>query len=178
MPTVDPRISPTRWHLTPAARQASRLLAEVLPANALLVSSTETKAMETAQEIQSVAGGSIVTDDRLTEVAHHGTWQDDHATLARQYVAGRCHDGWEDHAEVVSRFRSAVLESLDRADSQPLVVVTHGQAMSTWLASGAQLVDPVEFWTSLRFPDAWRLSGADGAAPTGSRLRRVEPPPS
>jgi broad specificity phosphatase PhoE len=173
MPAVDPHTSPSTWHLTPSGRQASRLLARSLPTDAFVVSSTEPKAVETAQEIQSVTGGAMLTDDRFVEVARPDAWLDDHRILARSYLTGQPHDGWEPHAEVASRFRGAVIQNLERADGQPLVVVTHGQAMTIWLAAEASLGDPAQFWAGLEFPDAWRLSATDGATLNEARLRRL-----
>ncbi|BCB75957.1 hypothetical protein GCM10022251_55390 [Phytohabitans flavus] len=85
-------------------------------------------------------------------------WSDDHdyRAVARAYVVGVRHHGWEAHGQVASRFDAAVARHAAVAAERglTLVVGTHGLAPTIWLASRMSLVPtPAEFWADLRFPD-------------------------
>ena len=85
--------------------------------------------------------------------------------LARQFVAGRQHPGWEPHEAVVERFDAAVRAGLAASQAAPLIVVDHGQALTMWLHSVGAVDDAPGFWSQLAFPDAWTVSvrWSDGA---------------
>lgn len=53
------------------------------------------------------------------------------------------------------------------AGERPLLVATHGMAMTVWLMARLRLTDPGSFWEHLRFPDA-HLVDTDGET-----LRRI-----
>ena len=98
-------------------------------------------------------GGSVLRDSRFAEVRHPPRWRPDHRALARAYVEGTAHDGWEPRHQVVARFGAAVAAHAARAGDRPLVVGTHGMAMTCWLADRRLLtVPPGEFWSALAFP--------------------------
>lgn len=174
LPVPVPGMSPRSWVLGADGRTAARALALALPAEPVLVASSETKARQTAAEIAAVRGGSVAVDERLDEVRRPAGWVGDHRRLAGEYVAGRLHAGWEPQDEVGRRFGAAVAAALDAADRRPVVLVTHGQAMTGWLTTLGVLPDPEEFWRALSFPDAWSVPVPDGALrPRGlTRLRR------
>jgi 2,3-bisphosphoglycerate-dependent phosphoglycerate mutase len=50
---------------------------------------------------------------------------------------------------------------------RPVVIATHGMAMTLWLMATIGLEDPGEFWARLEFPDAYVV---DLAAATATRL--------
>jgi broad specificity phosphatase PhoE len=152
MPAADASVPYDEWTLTPAARAAAAAL--LVPRGVRMLCSTERKAVETAQAI----GGALVLDARVGETRRPHEWRDDFRSLARAYVAGTRHPGWEAHADVVARFDAAIREH------RPAVVVTHGQAMTLWLHSVGAIKDPVAFWSALTFPDAVRLDGGASAA--------------
>lgn len=131
-----------------------------------MVASTERKARETGEEIvAATGGGELIVDDRLVEVRGAQTWTANHRALARAYVTGSVPVGWERPADVAARFGDAVNAAIVLARDRPAVLVTHGQAMTTWLRATGRCEDPGAFWESLTYPDAW--SADDGA------LRRV-----
>ena len=144
MPEVDPAVPPHRWQLGPAGRAAARSLR--LPPHARLVASDEPKAAETLRH-----AGPVRCDARFGEVRRTPAWRPDHRELARAYVDGAAHDGWEPHAAVVARFDAALAA---HADTDVLVVGTHGMALTCWLAAHGRIDGPPgEFWAALSFPD-------------------------
>jgi hypothetical protein len=60
---------------------------------------------------------------------------------------------WEPHAELAARFAAGVRHWRTVAGDRPLVVASHGMAMTIWLAAAATLANPGAFWAALRFPD-------------------------
>jgi broad specificity phosphatase PhoE len=153
MPAVLPAVPPERWSLSDEGRAAARQLATLLPADAVFVASDEPKAAETLPSAQ--------LDARFREVRRTEAFSDDFAVARRSYVDGAALPGWEPRESVVARF-SAGLSAYGR----PLVVATHGMALTVWLAATIGLADPGAFWADLRFPDAiavsrsrwWRLA--------------------
>jgi len=152
MPMATPDVAPEDWPLASEGREAALRLRDNLPPGAYVVSSPERKARETAFGDSATAR----TDGRLGEVRRVGEpWGGDYLRLRRAYVGGRRHPGWEPHAAVEARFRSAVDDHGARANGAPVVVCTHGMALTRWLVS-AGFIDPdeaVSFWEDLRFPD-------------------------
>jgi broad specificity phosphatase PhoE len=144
------------WHLGDEGRAAARALAGRLDRDLRLVASDEPKAVETAEELIAVRGGTLAIDARLREVARPPLWDGGYRERAQAYVGGEPVDGWEPHEQVIARFAAAA------ADAE--AVVAHGLAMSLYLP----VADRVAFWQDLRFPDAWRLSAL------ARQLRRVD----
>ena len=175
MPVLDPDIPAGSWELGAEGREATRVLARALPENPVLITSTETKARQTAEEIRSLRGGTLLADGRVVEVNRPHSWVDGYQQLARAYVASTQHAGWEAHANVIARFDAAVRDALEAASRRAVVVVSHGQAMTTWLARAALLTDPARFWSELTFPDAWQLTAPPGDTTGPCRLRRLTP---
>ena len=99
-------------------------------------------------------GRRVVTDARFGEVRRPAGWHPDHRARARAYVEGAEHDGWEPRSRVVARFTAAIAEHAARAAGRPLVVGTHGMAMTCWLAAHRQITGaPGDFWAALAFPE-------------------------
>jgi broad specificity phosphatase PhoE len=165
MPVMEPEVPAELWRLGDDGRAAARELAGALPRAPFVITSDEPKARQTAEELVAVCPGRLTVDARVAETRRPHVWSADFADLARRFLAGHRHAGWESQDAVVSRFDAAVREALD-ASGGPLVVVTHGQAMTLWLHSVGAVDDAPRFWSELAFPDAWMLS--DG--PVCSRL--------
>ena len=150
MPEVDPARPPQHWQLGGPGVAAARSLS--LPPAACLVASTEPKAAET---LRAATGGSPVLQDAgFDEVRRPHEWRDDHRERARAYVEGAPHPGWEPQLEVAARFTAAIARHAARAGAYPLVVGTHGMALTTWLDARSLIADsPGAFWAALAFPD-------------------------
>lgn len=150
MPEVDPAVPPEAWRLGADGVAAARALD--LPPDAYLVASTESKAAETLRA--AVPGGHVGQDAGFDEVRRPHEWRDDHQERAHAYVQGALHPGWEPQSEVAARFTAAVARHAARAGAHPLVVGTHGMALTTWLADRRLIAGaPGAFWAGLAFPD-------------------------
>jgi broad specificity phosphatase PhoE len=100
MPEVRPDVPAERWRLGDEGRAAARDLAGALPREPLTLTSDEPKAWQTAQELVTVCGGTLAVDARVAETRRPPLWDESFRELARQFVAGRQHPGWEPHEAV------------------------------------------------------------------------------
>jgi broad specificity phosphatase PhoE len=146
LPEVVPGVAPHLWELGPEGRAAARALAARIDPTRV-VTSDEPKARQTAEEIAAPHGAEIVVDARLREVARPAAWDEGYRDTALRYVAGEALAGWEPHEAVVARFAAAC----GAGD----VIVTHGLAMTLWLASEGLVAARGPFWAQLAFPDAY-----------------------
>ena len=154
MPAYHRDVAPESWDLSGEGRAAAAQL--VLPPDAYLVASAEPKAYQTLEPF-----GLVVRDVRFGEVRRRGEpWDGDYREQRRAYVEGVDHDEWEPRAEVVARFQAAIDDHSARCLRRPLVVGTHGMALTVWLTATAGLTRPGEFWEGLRFPDLIEVSGS------------------
>jgi broad specificity phosphatase PhoE len=172
VPQIDPQTPAGLWQLGHEGRTAARALRPLLAQSAYYVASTEPKAIETLQEISG--DPHMPTDPGFAEVRRPHRWSDEHdyRTVARAYVQGARHDGWESHEEVTDRFDAAVARhaALAAACNRTLIIGTHGLAPTIWLASRYFLrPGPAQFWAALRFPD---IIDVDRTAGTVSRRPR------
>lgn len=77
--------------------------------------------------------------------------------MVRAYLAGADHPGWEPREQVTARFGAGIKHWYLRAATRPLVVATHGMAMTLWLADAIDLSDPTDFWDDLRLPGLFEV---------------------
>ncbi len=161
-PDVDPAVPPAEWNLSAEGRDGAASLADVLPADALLVSSLEPKARLTLEPT-----GPVTTDGRFNEVVRDEAYSDDPRAARSAYVNGTDHDGWETRADVANRFDQAIADWQERAGGRPLVVASHGMAITSWLSTRIGLDDPAAFWLDLQLPD---LFAVDVEAKTVRRI--------
>ena len=157
MPAFGPQAPPDEWPLGEAGRTAATLLARTLPADSRSVSSAEPKAWQTLEP-----AGPVERDARFNEISRTEPWQGDFRQRRRAYVEGVDHRDWEPRTRVAERFDDAITEHLGIAHDRPLIVATHGMAMTVWLTARIGLPDPGAFWAGLRFPDAHRVDLATG----------------
>ncbi|SFF12421.1 Broad specificity phosphatase PhoE [Actinoplanes philippinensis] len=169
MPAFGPDVPAPEWELSSEGRCEARALARVLPPDALLVASREPKARQTLEP-----AGSVYTDARFDEVARDEPYEGDFRARRRAYVTGTDYPGWEPRERVAARFAEAVSFWAARAEERPLVIASHGMAMTVWLAATVALADPGAFWADLRLPD---LLTVDMAAEQVSRSGSADPPP-
>ena len=149
MPAFGPRTPPHEWPLGNDGHAAAQVLADALPVGSHLAASAEPKAWQTLEP-----SGPVVCDPRFNEIRRTEPWEGNYRQLRRADVEGVDHSDWEPRTQVVERFGSAIDEHRDIAAGRPLVVATHGMAMTVWLTAGIGLPDPGAFWADLRFPDA------------------------
>ena len=162
MPASGPRTPPHEWLLGDDGHAAARVLADALPVDSHLVASAEPKAWQTLEP-----SGRVVRDPRFNEIWRTEPWEGNYRQLRRAYVEGVDHCDWEPRVQVAERFGSAIDEHCAIAADRPLVVATHGMAMTVWLTTRIGLPDPGAFWVDLRFPDAHHV---DVTAGTITRL--------
>jgi broad specificity phosphatase PhoE len=146
MPVHGPETPARDWMLSAEGREAARKLCARLPVGARVVASTEPKAIGTVEPL-----GPVITDARFDEIARVEAYEDDFRRQRRAYVEGTDLDDWEPRDEVVRRFGAGVAEY---AAGGPVVIASHGMAMTLWLTATIGLRDPGVFWEELRFPDA------------------------
>lgn len=150
MPTIDPAVPPERWTLGDEGRAGAAALAQRLPTGAYLVSSREPKARQTLEPL-----GAVAEDAAFNEVWRAGEpFGGNFRELRLLYLMGTQHERWEPRAEVAQRFDQGITRHIREAGDRPLVVATHGMAMTLWLTACVGLPDPGAFWSGLRFPDA------------------------
>lgn len=162
MPGHGPTKPAREWLLSSEGRVAAEALCARLPSGARLVASSEPKAIATLEP-----AGHVETDRRFDEITRVEPYGGDFRSQRRQYVNGTDHSQWENRNDVVRRFANGVAEHVAVANGGPLVIASHGMAMTLWLTATIQLADPGAFWADLRFPDAHVV---DLAAGTCSRL--------
>ncbi|BCJ37952.1 hypothetical protein Athai_54550 [Actinocatenispora thailandica] len=153
-PMVRRKVAPDRWQLTADGRSAAARLAGRLPWDPYLVASGEPKAIQTLQ--CAYPGRAVDVDPRFGEVRRAEPVDDGYAERRRRYVSGLLLPGWELASAVAARFAAAVTDHLGRADGRPLVIGTHGMALTVWLAAllpAALTAGPAEFWAALALPD-------------------------
>jgi len=153
MPALDPEVLPEHWELDPAGRRGAETLKHVIPPDAMLVSSQEPKARQTLEPT-----GHVFTDVRFNEVARNEPYHGDFRARRRAYLAGADHPGWEPRDQVAARLGAGIKHWHLRAATRPLVVATHGMAMTLWLAYAIDLAEPTSFWDDLRLPDLFEVN--------------------
>jgi len=152
MPAYGPDRPPEEWPLSAEGRAAAIGLRDRLPTGALLVASAEPKARQTVEPC-----GEVLVDDRFGEVRRDEPFDGDFRARRLAYVGGVDHPDWESRAEVAARFAAGVGEWLGRCGDRPLVVASHGMALTVWLTATIGLDDPGVFWSSLGLPDAFTV---------------------
>jgi broad specificity phosphatase PhoE len=154
MPELNALVPPEHWVLGDAGRRGAASLRDVLPGDAVLVCSTEPKAVQTLEP-----SGRVVLDARFREVERDEPYEGDFRARRRAYVTGTGHPGWEPRAAVIARFDTGARWWLARSGDRPVVVATHGMAMTLWLTT-VGLPDPGAFWADLRLPDVFEVNVA------------------
>jgi broad specificity phosphatase PhoE len=157
MPACEADVPAARWELGAEGRRGAQDLRAVLPAGAVLVASPEPKARQTLEP-----AGRVLVDGRFGEVGRDEPYGGDFRARRRAYVSGTGHTGWEPRTAVAARFTAGVRYWLGEAGRRPLVVGTHGMALTVWLAAMVDLPDPAAFWADLRLPDVVAVDLAAG----------------
>ena len=154
---VRPEQPSNQWHLSPEGRAAAESLAAE-PAGwatlARLYSSSEPKAIATAQRIAMRNGLSITIEATLREVER--PWSGgDYRALARSYLGGEPIDGWEPCDVATARIRRAIETIASSHGEAGVGLVSHGLILSLYVAGLFGLDGPAtaELWEGIGFPD-------------------------
>jgi broad specificity phosphatase PhoE len=156
-PRVDSAVPPWEWGLQSAATDATGRLraSSLLPATARWVSSTEPKAMQTAEQLTA---GRVVADDRLREAVRPPEFLDTEEFRRRVLRSFQCADepsavGWEPLAATRHRVLAATEEALQDAAGQEVVLVGHGTALTMLVSALVDRPPDVAAWQAMLFPD-------------------------
>lgn len=160
-PRVDPDLPASQWTLSPAGVRAAERVASQLDVRSTgVISSDETKAVQTAQPISRSLNVAVETDRRLREASRPWT-PVGYGQLARRWLTGVEVEGWESRRRVIERMEASVTDAA-AAGGSIVVLVGHGLALTAWLTSHFAHLDPVVFWTDLTMPDVWHVDDDDG----------------
>jgi broad specificity phosphatase PhoE len=170
-PATDACVAANQWPLSDAGRQSVRGLARTLAPfwPAVLVSSREAKAAETAALLARELGGRYTTAPGLQEQNRTSLgWLSDQefgAGIAALFARpSEAVFGDESADRAYERFRAAVNGVLDQHPDENVALVTHGTVM-TLLVTRAQPApagqDPLAFWQRLGLPAVAVLSRPD-----------------
>jgi broad specificity phosphatase PhoE len=143
------------WPLTEEGRSEARALGTRLADRrpAVIWTSPERRARETA----ALTFPSVAAEARSQLGEVQKPWYsspDEHANAVVRYLRGDVVAGWEHRNAVIARM-ARLQSSFGSID--PVVLVSHGLFITTWLDHETGLDDPYWFWTNLRMPDAWEL---------------------
>ena len=144
---VDPETPVSKWELSEEGKEEmQRFIQETSFDCGTVYTSTEPKAVETAERLAEENDLEIVRTDLLREVdrSEEGFVEDHdrYVELAEGYLRGGDEADWEDQEKVRKRFN----EFIRMAESGSLVV-THGLFLSLNIPDG----DSVVFWHELGF---------------------------
>jgi broad specificity phosphatase PhoE len=136
------------WQLTAAGKRAAEELAEQIAPVPRVFSSSEPKALATAEPLARLSGLEVELDDRLREVERATNLPDSesHRAAVAAYLAGAPVEGWEPRLEALRRFSEAI-DEVDEA-----AVVTHATVVSLFLGYDFAR------WEQIELPDVieWR----------------------
>jgi broad specificity phosphatase PhoE len=171
MPVVQPGVHPVRWRLDDLGRSAVASLAQSLPPElaGTVWSSHEARAQETAEVLIDVREDhpELRLEPDLREVGRPTSWSSTYAEDLAGYFRHGERDGWEPATAVLSRVGTAIDRATREAAGLPVVVVTHGLALSLYVGATCGL-RPAGFLHSLLHPDAWLIDVEAG------RLERLD----
>ncbi len=144
---VEPETPVSEWELSEEGKQASQEFVENHSFNIDKVyTSTEPKAVKTAEKIAEEADAELVKTQLLCEVdrSKEGFVEDHdrYIELVEDYLSGRSEADWEDQEEVKERFKKFLKEA-----EQESMAVTHG----IFLSLNVPDKDKVDFWKDLEF---------------------------
>jgi 2,3-bisphosphoglycerate-dependent phosphoglycerate mutase len=131
------------WELSGEGRAAAEKLAARLAPVPRVLSSTEPKAVATAEPLARRSGVVLELDERLREVARETNLPDaeSHRAAVRTYLGGDSIGGWEGAGQARARF-AAALDGLD-----DVAVVTHATVLALFLGYD------FDAWARIALPD-------------------------
>ncbi len=167
MPELNPTVPASEWHLGGRGRALSELLANKLAAYSLdvVVSSTEPKAIETAQIVAHRLGKPFEMAEGLHEHDRRNVsfmpLEQLEAKVAEFFAKpGELILGNETADEAHARFANAIARVLEKHMQKNIAVVAHGTVISLFVARAAN-VEPFQLWKRLGLPSYVVLSLPD-----------------
>lgn len=157
---VDTAVSANQWRLSENGRFLCHKLAHQLAPHrpTRIVTSTEPKAVETGQILAETLNLAWETAENL-----HEHQRDDVPFYSREQFEAVIAEffarptqlifGQETAEQTRQRFETAVSHLLTRYPQDTLAIVTHGTALTLFLAHHNSQLDPFVFWKSLQLPD-------------------------
>ncbi|MFN2109869.1 MAG: histidine phosphatase family protein [Anaerolineae bacterium] len=173
MPDIDPSVAARHWKLSDEGRRRCTVLAEMLSAYrpAVIVSSVEPKAAETAAIVAASLGLPLETEVDLHEHerSHDTRFSQEAFQRAIACLFAQPEDlvfGTETAAQAQRRFGQAVDRLLARYPGETIAVVAHGTVISLFVADRCSSVDGYTLWRQLGLPACIILSLPDFALET------------
>jgi broad specificity phosphatase PhoE len=158
LPEIIPTLPARQWHLSEVGRAQCVLLADQLAtyAPAVLVSSVEPKALETAQLVAYSMHTNVQVVDGLHEHDRsHTPWlgpeEFANAVAAFFQRPAELVMGCETAHQAFERFARTMAEVLSQHAEQNVVVVTHGTVLTLFVAH-ATGIEPLALWQRLGLP--------------------------
>lgn len=173
MPAIIPGIPPDEWQLSEQGQRSCSRLAEELAAwqPTQIISSLETKAQQTAQNVSAQLNLPLVTwpdlhehvryTSPLREAGSYTSQADFEANVKRFFAApDQLVFGQETAHEAQARFSMAIQRLLEAYPEQTQAVVAHGTVITLFVAQ-TNPVEPFAFWKALTLPSFVVLSLPD-----------------
>jgi broad specificity phosphatase PhoE len=158
LPEIIPVLPANQWHLSEVGRSQCALLADQLAtyAPAVLVSSSEPKALETAHLVAQRMHTSVQVVDGLQEHDRSNTPWLGPEEFGRAIAAFFRHPtelvlGCETAQQASERFAKTVAEVTSRYAEQNTVILTHGTVLSLFVARATGM-EPFALWKRLGLP--------------------------
>ncbi|MDP1617733.1 histidine phosphatase family protein [Phenylobacterium sp.] len=165
-PQITPEVISHRWVLSAEGRARCGWLVEVCRARGVtrLFASPEPKTLETAALVAMALGGSFRPLDGLQENDRTGLGFVSPDVLEARITAffedpDAVAIGAETARAVLARFQAAIDVAVASAPGEAIAVVTHGTAMSTFIAAH-NAIDPLSLWRDLTLPGVAVLDAA------------------
>lgn len=163
-PIIDPTIPAREWVLSVEGRAAAAALAKMLADRVIgsVISSDEPKARQTAEEIASAVQLPVILDRDLREhervTVGYLPRPEFESGIARFFNRpDELGFGEETADQVFLRFSAVVERGMEKSRGD-VVLVTHGTALTLYLARKTD-IDPLAFWHALTMPMAVELDG-------------------
>ena len=163
MPVLDPNVPAAEWHLGERGRALSELLANKLAAYSLavIVSSVEPKAIETAQIVANRLGKPYEISAGLHEHDRRNVpfmpMEQLEAKVAQFFAKpDELVLGSETANQAHARFANAIDRVIEKYPQKNIAVVAHGTVISLFVARTNEI--PFEFWKRFGLPSIVVLS--------------------
>jgi broad specificity phosphatase PhoE len=144
---IEPETPSSEWNLSEEGQKESRDFVEENSFDVKKVyTSTEPKAVETAEKIAEKANAELVKTDLLCEVdrSEEGFVEDHdrYIELVEDYLSGGSEADWRSQEYVKQRFQKFIKKSEENS-----IAVTHGLFLSLNIPDK----DKIEYWKNLKF---------------------------